>query len=141
MQQWLSNNAAQARLNSALLEGFAFIALLIAAIGIYGVLSYSVNQRLREIGVRLAIGAQPGDVLRLVVSEGMLIAAVGIGAGLIGALAVSRVMATLLYGIEARDPATFLAVALVLSVVAIIASYLPALRAARVDPIVALRYE
>ena len=141
MQEWISTSAAQPRLNSALLEIFSLVALLIAAIGIYGVLSYSVNQRTREIGVRVALGAQRSDVVRLVAREGMLIALAGIGAGLAAAFAISRVIASLLYGIQAHDLLTFAGVAVVLLFVAAIACYLPAIRATRIDPIVALRYE
>lgn len=141
MQEWISTSAAQPRLNSTLLEIFSLVALLIAAIGIYGVLSYSVNQRTREIGVRMALGAQRGDVLRLVAREGMTIAIAGIGAGLIVAFAISRVIASLLYGIQAHDLITFAGVAIVLTFVAAIACYVPAIRATRIDPIVALRYE
>ncbi len=139
MDDWISNNAAQPRLNSTLLGVFAGIALLIAAIGIYGVLSYSVIQRTREIGLRMALGAQPRDVLALVVREGMLVAIIGIGAGLAGALALSRLMATLLFGVTPGDPATMAAVAATLGAIALGACYIPALRAARVDPMVALR--
>jgi putative ABC transport system permease protein len=141
MQEWISTSAAQPRLNSALLEVFSVVALLIAAIGIYGVLSYSVNQRTREIGVRVALGAQRGDVVRLVAREGMMIALAGIGAGLVAAFAISRVIASLLYGIQAHDLTTFAGVAVVLLFVAAIACYVPAIRATRIDPIVALRYE
>jgi putative ABC transport system permease protein len=141
MQEWISTSAAQPRLNSALLEIFSLAALLIAAIGTYGVLSYSVNQRTREIGVRIALGAQRGDVLRLVASEGMTTAVAGISAGLVAAFAISRVISSLLYGIHAHDLATYAGVAGVLLVVAAAACYIPALRATRIDPIVALRYE
>jgi putative ABC transport system permease protein len=141
MQEWISTSAAQPRLNSALLEIFSLVALLIAAIGIYGVLSYSVNQRTREIGVRMALGAQRSDVLGLVAREGMTIALAGIGAGLAAAFAISRVIASLLYGIQAHDLITFTSVAGVLLFVAAIACYVPAIRATRIDPIVALRYE
>jgi putative ABC transport system permease protein len=141
MQEWISTSAAQPRLNSVLLEIFSLVALLIAAIGIYGVLSYSVNQRTREIGVRVALGAQRSDVVRLVAREGMTIALAGIGAGLLAAFAISRVIASLLYGIQAHDLFTFAGVAVVLLFVAAIACYLPAIRATRIDPIVALRYE
>ena len=141
MEQWISASAAQPRLDSSLLELFAFAALLIAAIGIYGVLSYSVNQRTREIGVRMAMGAQRGNVMRLVAREGMTVALAGIGAGLVGAYAMSRVLASLLYGVESHDPKTFIGVAGVLLIVAAAACYVPAARATRIDPIVALRYE
>jgi putative ABC transport system permease protein len=139
MDQWISNGAAQPRLNTILLETFALIALLIAAIGIYGVLSYSVTQRTREIGVRIAIGAQRRDVLRLVVGEGMTVALAGIGVGVLGALAVSRLMASILFGIQARDAATFAVVTGALVTIAAAACYIPARRATRVDPVVALR--
>jgi putative ABC transport system permease protein len=141
MEQWISASAAQPRLNSVLLGIFAAIALLIAAIGIYGVLSYSVNQRMREIGVRMALGAQQASVLRMVVREGMVMGLVGIGAGLLAALAVSRALATLLFGVEAHDAGTFLAVAGTLTAIALAACYLPARRATSVDPAVALREE
>jgi putative ABC transport system permease protein len=138
MDQWISASAAQPRLNAVLLLVFAWVALLIAAIGIYGVLSYSVSQRTREIGLRMAIGAQPSGVLRLIVRQGMTVAMAGIAAGLVAALGVSRVLAALLYGIQPRDPATFLSVAAVLAVVALFACYIPARRAARLDPVIAL---
>ena len=141
MEQWVANSVAQPRLNAVLLAIFAAVALLIAAIGIYGVLSYSVSQRTREIGLRMAIGAQRASVMQLVVREGMLVALAGIGAGLAGALAVSRALATLLFGVQVRDPATFAAVTLALATVALAACYIPARRAARVDPMVALRDE
>ena len=141
MEQWISNSAAQPRLNARLLTLFASMAVLIAAIGIYAVLAYSVTQRTREIGLRMALGAQPGDVLRLVVNEGMRVGLVGICTGLLGALAISRVMASLVYGVPVHDGATFAGVAVVLATVAFVACFIPALRAAKVDPMVALRYE
>ena len=140
MDQWLSSNAAQPRLNAVLLAIFAAVALLIAAIGIYGVLAYSVTQRTREIGVRMALGAQRGNVVSLVVREGMLVAIAGIGAGLAASAALSRILATLLFGVRPRDPGTFALVAALLAVIALAACLLPARRAARVDPMVALRY-
>jgi putative ABC transport system permease protein len=141
MQEWISNNAAQPRLNARLLTLFAAIALLIAAIGIYAVLAYSVTQRTREIGLRIALGAQPAGVLRLVVKEGMKVALSGICAGLLGALAVGRAVSSLVYGVAVHDPSTFAGVAAVLTVIAFAACFLPARRAAKVDPMVALRYE
>jgi putative ABC transport system permease protein len=141
MNEWISNNAAQPRLNAILLGVFAAVALVIAAIGIYGVLAYSVNQRTREIGLRMALGAHPGGVLRLIVVEGMTVGLIGIGLGLLGGLALGRAVASLVYGVAVRDPATFAGVAVTLAVVALAACVIPARRAARVDPMVALRYE
>ena len=141
MEQWLSNSAAQPRLNTVLLSVFASVALLIASIGIYGVLAYSVSQRTGEIGVRMALGATPRGMLRLIVSEGMKVALIGIGTGLTGGLALGRAMSSLVFGVPVRDPATFTGVAVVLASVSLAACAIPAIRASRVDPIVALRYE
>jgi putative ABC transport system permease protein len=139
MDEWLSNNAAQPRLNAILLGIFACVAMLIAAIGIYGVLAYSVNQRTREIGLRMALGAPRGQVLRLIVREGMIVGAIGIGVGVAGALALSQVLATLVFDVPVRDPLTYAAVAATLAVVALAACVVPARKASRVDPMVALR--
>jgi putative ABC transport system permease protein len=117
------------------------VALAIAAVGIYGVLAYSVTQRTRELGVRLALGAQPGDVRRMVVREGMTLGLAGIAAGLAGAVALSHLLTALLFGIRPRDPATFGAVAAILIAIALAACYIPARRATRIDPVVALRDE
>ena len=141
MDEWVSNNAAQPRVNATLIGTFAGVALLIAAIGVYGVLAYSVNQRTREIGLRMALGAQQGGVLRWIVGQGMIVAFAGIAIGLVGALALSRLLASLLFGVQPRDPVTFGAVAAVLCAVAFTACLVPAVRASRVDPIVALREE
>jgi putative ABC transport system permease protein len=140
-EEYVYNNAAQPRLNAALLGVFAGVALLIAAIGVYGVLAYSVNQRTREIGLRMALGAQQSGVLWWIAGQGMLVAVAGIGVGLASAYALSRLLATLLFGIQPRDPLTFSAVAALLSAVALAACLVPARRASRVDPIVALRDE
>jgi putative ABC transport system permease protein len=141
MEAWVSNSAAQPRINAVLVGVFAAVALLIAAIGVYGVLAYSVNQRTREIGLRMALGAQQSNVLRLIVSEGMIVGLAGIAAGLAGAYALSRALAALLFGVEARDPLTFAAVAATLMAIAFTACLVPAWRGSRIDPIVALREE
>ena len=141
MEQWISSSAVQPRLNAALVGIFAGVALVIASIGVYGVLAYSVTQRVREIGLRMALGAQRGAVLSLVVREGMAVGLAGIGAGLAGAWALSRVVATLLFGVRMRDPLTYAAVAAALTLVALAACAAPAYRASRVDPMAALREE
>ena len=120
---------------------FGAIALLLAAVGVYGVLAYSVTQRTQEMGVRTALGARPADVLRLVVGEGVKLAGIGIGIGLLGAFGVTRFVASILYDTSPSDPLSYGAVALFLVGVAAFASWLPARRATRVDPIIALRYE
>jgi putative ABC transport system permease protein len=141
MDRWIANSAAQPRLNAVLLGAFAAAALLIAAIGIYGVLAYTVTQRTREIGLRMALGATPRDVMRLVVGQGLAVVLVGLGLGLAGGLALGRAVSSLVYGITVSDPATYAAVAMLLGAVALAACALPARRAARVDPMVALRCE
>jgi putative ABC transport system permease protein len=138
---YVYDNAAQPRLNAVLLAVFAGVALLIAAIGVYGVLAYSVTQRTREIGLRMALGAQPSGVLWWIAGQGMLVAIAGIGVGLAGAVALSRVLGALLYQVQPHDPLTFTVVAVLLSAVALAACLAPARRASRVDPIVALRDE
>jgi ABC-type antimicrobial peptide transport system permease subunit len=124
-----------------LLGVFAGVALLLGAVGIYGVIAFAVARRTREIGVRMALGAESGSVLRMVMREGGILALIGVGLGLVGAFAVSRLLDGLLYGVTPSDPLVFVTVPVLLTAVALIASLIPAMRAARVDPLVALRAE
>lgn len=141
MDEILADSIARQRFSMLLLAIFAAVALALAGVGIYGVMSYSVAQRTREIGIRMALGAQTGAVLKLAVGYGMKLVLAGLVIGLIAAFALTRVMATLLFGVTATDPTTFALISLLLVAVAAIASYIPARRATRVNPIIALRYE
>jgi putative ABC transport system permease protein len=141
MDQLLSASVANERFNPFLLVLLAALALGLAAVGIYGVLAFGVSRGSREIGIRLALGARPRDVLRLVVRQGMQLVIAGVLLGIAGALALTRLMASLLYGVSPTDPATFAVVSALLTMVALIACYFPARRAMRVDPMVALRVE
>jgi putative ABC transport system permease protein len=141
MDQLLSGSLSRSRFTMLVLGVFAALALVLACVGIYGVIAYSVTQRIQEFGIRMALGANRRDVFRLVLGQGTRLTLLGIGLGIVAALIVTRLMATLLYGISATDPLTFAAVALLLALVALAACYIPARRATRVDPIVALRYE
>ena len=141
MERVLAASVARERFTMLLLGLFAAVALVLAAVGIYGVISYSVSQRTAELGIRMAIGADSGDVLKLVMTQGAKLAGWGVGVGLLGAAALSRVMASQLYGVSALDPLIFFGVAIVLGLVALVATYVPAVRAARIDPVVALQSE
>jgi putative ABC transport system permease protein len=141
MKQYMALPLFPAHTTGLLLGAFGVLALLLAVGGLYGVVCYAVSQRTHEIGVRIALGAARRDVVRLVIRQGMLLALSGIGIGAGISLAATRALASLLYGISSTDPATFVAVSLILSSVALAASYLPARRATRMDPLAALRYE
>ena len=129
------------RLVSVLLGTFATVALILAGLGIYGVISYNVAQRTREMGIRAALGATERSLLRLILDRGVRLTLIGLAIGVAGAIGLTRLMATLLYGVGARDPVTMVSVGVILAGVAIAALYVPARRATRVDPVVALRYE
>ncbi len=137
----IASTTAPRRFNTLLLAIFATVALALAAVGIYSVISYSVTQRTQEVGIRMALGAQTGDVVRLILKQGLTLTLIGVVAGVFCALATARVMSGLLYGVTATDPATFVAISLLLAIEAMLACYLPARRAARVEPIAALHHE
>jgi predicted permease len=141
VSQVFSDSLGTQHFNLILIGAFAGTALLLAMAGIYGVMAYTVEQRTREFGVRMALGAQPSDVLSLVLRQGIMTIVIGVAAGIFGAIALTRLMASLMYHTSATDPMTFAGVALLLTFIALLASYLPARRATRVDPVIALRYE
>lgn len=140
-EQALNDSIAPRRFNMFLLGAFAVTALLLALVGIYGVIAYSVAQRSHEIGVRMALGAQRGEIVRMVVGQGMRTAFASIGIGLAAALGLTRLMASLLYDVKPNDPQTFAAVGAALGATALLACWVPAVKAAWIDPIIALRYE
>jgi putative ABC transport system permease protein len=141
LDEYISDSVAQSRFNSALLGAFAGVALLLTAIGLYGVIAYSVAQRTQEIGIRMALGARPSDALRLVIGQGMALVFIGVALGLGGAFAATRLIRGLLFDIGAADPLTFASVAALITLIALLACYIPARRATKVDPMIALRCE
>jgi ABC-type antimicrobial peptide transport system permease subunit len=141
MDDILAGSVAQSRFALVLLASFAALALVLAVVGTYGVLAHLVGRRTREIGVRMALGAEPGRVVAMIVRQGLLTALVGIAVGVVAAWSLSGVMTSLLYGVTPQDPITFLTVPALLAGVAVLASWVPALRATRVRPSAALRYE
>jgi putative ABC transport system permease protein len=141
MEEIMGASLGDWRFYMQLLGIFASVAILLAAVGIYGVMSYSVNERTHEIGIRMALGAQPSDVLKLVAKMGLQLTCIGVVVGAALALGLARLISTFLYGVKPSDPITYVAVALALAAVAFLACYIPARRATKVDPMVALRYE
>ena len=141
MSDVIADSLAEKRFAMELLGVFAVLAVILSAVGIYGVISYIAAQRTQEIGIRMALGAEKGSVLRMVLREAGVMALIGVGIGLVAAFALTRLMASILFGVSTHDPLTYVGVAALLMLVALAACYIPARRAARVDPMVALRYE
>jgi putative ABC transport system permease protein len=141
MDDYVDDAMAQTRFTLTLIGVFAVLALLLASLGLYGVISYSVRQRTREIGVRITFGASEGDVMKLVLKQGMVVAMLGVGVGLVASFVLTRLVASLLVGVTATDPVTFVGIPVVLLLVSLVASYVPARRAMSVDPVEALREE
>jgi putative ABC transport system permease protein len=141
MGDYVSQNSSQPRFQTILLGAFSGAALALAAVGIFGVMAYTVSQSTREIGIRMALGAQQSDVLKLVINHGMVLTAIGIVIGLVAAYFLTYLMGSLLYGVSTRDPVTFVLIPLLLAIVSLVASYLPARRASKVDPLIAIRHE
>jgi putative ABC transport system permease protein len=141
MAEVLRESIEKQRLAAILLSALGAIALLMSAMGIYGVMAYTVNERTLEIGIRMALGARQGDILRMVMRQGIRLALIGVAAGIAGAIVLSRLMSSLLYGVSVIDPITFCFVTIILAVITVLACLLPALRAGRVEPMVALRHE
>jgi putative ABC transport system permease protein len=141
MQEIAMRDVSQPKVHAWVMGAFASVALILAALGIYGVMSYTVAQRSHELGIRMALGAQPHDLLRMTLRYGLAIACAGLALGLAGALALTRVMQSVLYNVKAADPLTYAGASVLLLTVALLATYIPARRAARVDPVVALRCE
>ena len=141
LEQYRRDELSDKRLQAVLIGGFGLLALALASLGLYGMLSFSVAQRTQEIGIRMALGASQRDVLRLVVGQGIKLIAIGVALGLAGAFAATRVLQSLLFGVSATDPLTFVGVPLLLLIVALLACWVPARRATKIDPMIALRYE
>ena len=141
MEQVISESTARQNFNMLLLTLFAVLALTLAAIGIYGLISYTVEQRMQEFGIRLALGAGARDVVAMIMRQGMLLATIGLALGLAAAYGLTRLLASLLFGVKTTDPITYALVAAVLLIVSLLACYIPARRATRIDPLIALRYE